>query len=184
MMNLFSLWNKWGFEILIILSIVTIISLSIYRYFQNGRGTWSKKIYFKNDDTYQPPPVHLDGNKKYSRGEIECRRVLEKIFRKPFNSSRPNFLRNPVTGNKHNLEIDCFNPQLRLGVEYNGAQHYKYIPYFHKNKEAFRNQMYRDDMKRRMCKDNGVNLIEVPYTVKIQDIETFLVHKLQKLNYI
>ncbi len=35
-----------------------------------------------------------------------------------------------------NLEIDCYSPKLKLGVEYNGAQHYKFIPHFHKNKEA------------------------------------------------
>ena len=53
----------------------------------------------------------------------------------------------PVTGGNFNLELDCFNKELRIGLEYNGVQHYKYVPYFHKNKEAFLNQKYRDDMK-------------------------------------
>ncbi|NQZ58906.1 MAG: carbohydrate-binding protein [Lentisphaeraceae bacterium] len=53
-------------------------------------------------------------------------------------------MRNPVTGGSHNLEIDCYNDELRIGVEYQGRQHYSFNPRFHKNKEAFRNQQYRD----------------------------------------
>ena len=59
-------------------------------------------------------------------------------------------------------------------------QHYEYVPYFHKNKEAFYNQKYRDELKKRMCKDNGIVLIEVPYTVKEQDIEDFLTKQIRK----
>ncbi len=50
------------------------------------------------------------------------------------------------------------------------------------NKEAFRNQQYRDELKRRMCDDNNVTLIEVPYTVK--DIPTYLYNKLKPLGYL
>ena len=83
-------------------------------------------------------------------------------------------MRNPVTGGDFNLELDCYDPELGIAVEYNGVQHYKFIPFFHKNKEAFLNQKYRDDMKRRICKDNGILLIEVPYTVKTEDIKSFI----------
>jgi len=121
------------------------------------------------------------GIPKESKGESECRYVLEKIFRKPFKSSRPDFLRNPVTGGRFNLELDCYNPELNLALEYNGIQHYKFIPYFHRNHEHFINQKYRDDLKRRLCKDNGITLIEVPYTVKLHDIASFL-QKECKLN--
>ena len=64
-------------------------------------------------------------------------------------------------------------------MEYNGVQHYKYVPYFHKNNEAFLNQKYRDDMKRRMCKDQNIILIEVPYTVKLENIERFIKDELR-----
>ena len=73
---------------------------------------------------------------------------------------------------------------MRLGVEYHGKQHYEYVPYFHKNKEAFYNQKYRDELKKRMCKDNGIILIEVPYTVKEQDIENFLTKQIRKYHRI
>ena len=120
---------------------------------------------------------------KTSKGEIECKRVLENYFNKPFDKERPGFLNNPVTGSKHNLELDCFNKELGLAVEYSGRQHYHYVPFFHKNKEVFYNQKYRDELKRRMCKDNGVVLIEVPYTVKHKNIETFLKKELYNRGY-
>ncbi len=126
--------------------------------------------------------VNINANQqgsKDSKGETECRRVLVQIFKKPFDKARPDFLSNPVTGGSHNLELDCFNRQLNLAVEYNGVQHYKYSPYFHRNKESFLNQKYRDDMKRRICNDRGITLIEVPYTVKIDDIEMYLISELQ-----
>jgi hypothetical protein len=106
---------------------------------------------------------------------------LEDLFGVPFSKERPDFLRNPVTSDgrdTNNLELDCYNSGLKLAVEYNGVQHYKYVPYFHKNRDAFQNQKYRDYMKREMCEKNGITLIEVPYTVKIPDIRAFLLNKL------
>jgi hypothetical protein len=87
------------------------------------------------------------------------------------------------SGFGHNLEIDCFNSEVRLGVEYNGIQHYKYNTFFHKNFEAFRNQQYRDEMKRSLCKENGIKLIEVPYTVKHNDIAVYLAKELVRLGF-
>ena len=110
---------------------------------------------------------------KKSRGESEVHASLERIFQRKFYHGRPDFLRNPITGN-YNLELDCYNSDIGLAVEYNGEQHYKYIPFFHQNKEAFKNQLYRDELKRRMCKDAGVTLIEVPYTIPVDEIESYL----------
>ena len=120
---------------------------------------------------------------RQSKGEIECRHVLENIFHKPFPSSRPDFLRNPVTGGSFNLELDCYNSEMGIAVEYNGVQHYKYTPYFHRSKEHFLNQKYRDDMKRRMCIDNNILLIEVPYDVKIENIKAYIIDALRKKGY-
>ena len=106
---------------------------------------------------------------------------MQKLFDKPFYKSRPRFLNNPVTFGTNNLELDCYNEELKLAVEYDGAQHFKFIPHFHKTNEAFMNQRYRDYMKDQMCKENGIVLIRVPYTVKIPDIESFLIGKLKEI---
>ena len=101
---------------------------------------------------------------------------------KSFPKKRPNFLRNNVTD--MNLEIDCFCEELGLGIEYNGKQHYHYTPHFHASKEAFYNVRYRDEIKRRLCSDNGIKLIVVPYTVDTNNIEKFIREKFTELEII
>jgi len=123
----------------------------------------------------------VDRKKNESRGETQCREVAEKIFGKPFAKIRPDFLRNNVTGK--NLELDIFNEELRVAIEYNGQQHYKYIPFFHKNYEHFLNQKYRDEIKKMLCEQNDIKLIEVPHTVDLPDIETYIRVEARKLNF-
>jgi hypothetical protein len=166
-------WSKYGFEIALLLSVFIIIIMAIFRI--GKKGTWASNfIYKQNFSSSTRKPL------QESKGELECRKVLQEIFNKPFPKYRPDFLRNPVTSDSssYNLELDCYNPELKLAVEYNGIQHYKYIPYFHKTKDAFQNQKYRDYMKRDMCEKNGITLIEVPYTVKVPEIRSYLINKL------
>jgi len=177
------------FIICVILAVVTLVGLSMYGMFDKSGGSYNIK-----DNYYEYYiPANTNTNKqltatthntvvaesKDSKGETECRRVLVNIFNRPFNKSRPDFLKNPVTGNAYNLELDCFEADMRLGLEYNGRQHYEYTSFFHKNKEQFYNQKYRDDMKQRMCKDNGITLITVPYTVPVPRIEDFIRNELR-----
>ena len=101
--------------------------------------------------------------KKCSKGEQECRDILELIFGGKFPTKRPNFLKNPETG--RNLELDCYNEELKLALEYNGKQHYVYPNAFHKSKQDFMQQLRRDRYKKLRCDQEGVFLITVPYNV-------------------
>jgi len=165
-------WNKNGFDITVLLVVIFLFVLYLFR--RGKKGTWSKSYYIPTN-TVKKRVVP-----KESRGEVECRRVLRKLFNRPFNKARPDILRNPVTGGDFNLELDCYDPELKIAVEYNGIQHYKFNKFFHSNKEAFENQKYRDYMKREMCLKNGIKLIEVPYTIKTEDIESYLLYHLTK----
>lgn len=194
--RLYQLYKENDFMFFIYLSLAFFLIVFIYNWIRRKRGTWTNKaidyskfvavnnrnanMMLDANDYGQPrrraPPT-------VSKGELECRRVIEEIFRKSFPKCRPDFLRNSVTSddyNNINLEIDCYNHELKIGVEYNGIQHYKYIPFFHKNKEAFYNQKYRDEMKKTKCQQNGIFLIEVPYTVKVEDIESYIRNELKK----
>lgn len=173
MQNYFKLWKKHKFKIIVFVSILLILIFC----FKNDRtkGTWSLEY------SYTPKPAQSIKVVKDSRGELECRRVMEKLFCRPFPNQRPDFLMNVVTGKP--LEIDCCNLELGLGVEYNGRQHYHYTPGMHKNVESFRLQQYRDEMKIKLCKENDFNLIIVPYTIDIQSIENYLIHKLRETGY-
>jgi hypothetical protein len=178
-------WIEYNFEIVVCFLLLFFLIGALYQKLTGQKGTWSNTYYLydlrKDIISYDKEVTTTSKNRRGdSKGETECRRVLEKIFGRPFNKIRPNFLNNPVTDGGHNLELDCYNHDLKLGVEYHGKQHYEYVPYFHKNKEAFYNQKYRDELKKRMCKDNAIVLIEVPYTVKENDIEGFLTKQIRK----
>ena len=181
--KLTKIWNEKGAAICLGLGIAFLLLFALYNKIKGGKGTYSKNGQYYVLPSSKSRSIHKKQRPRESKGEAECRRVLQNIFRKPFPTQRPNFLLNPVTGGNFNLELDCYNSDLHLAVEYNGIQHYKYTPYFHKNKEHFLNQKYRDDMKRRICRENQILLIEVPYTVKLQDIEGYLINKCRQAGY-
>lgn len=170
-------WKKHGFEALLVLSIVLIIIIALVRI--GKKGTWSGGILSLSKAENTKTSGSRGWGNRESKGEVECRSVLETHFGKPFSKARPSLLRNPVTKN-FNLELDCYNSELGIACEYNGSQHYKYTPYFHRNHDAFQNQQYRDELKRRICADNGIFLIEVPYTVKHEHIKKFILQKLSE----
>lgn len=174
-------WHEHGLVALVGLSLAFLLIYAIYRKFKGEKGTWAKSYYIPVKKPSPTSPQTKPSTE--SKGEAECRRALQYLFGKPFNKARPNFLRNPVTGGSFNLELDCYQEDLRLAVEYSGRQHYEYIPYFHRNKEAFLNQKYRDHMKAQMCKENGINLVIIPYSVRLQDIKKVLEGELRRLGY-
>lgn len=119
-----------------------------------------------------------DVEERDSHGETKCRQVLEKMIGKTFPKQRPKFLVNPKTG--ANLELDCYNAELKLAVEYNGEQHYKFLKFFHKTEADFKEQQYRDDVKKQICRNKGITLITVPYTVRLDDIPQYIEDRIPK----
>lgn len=176
------IWEEYGFEILFWVSVVVLLFIFVVNIAAGKKGTYEDHTDVIWNLLNKPANVSVGTGHKQnsteSRGESECRRVAEDYTGLPFPKCRPDFLRNEITGG-HNLELDCYNEDLKIGIEYNGEQHYRYIPYFHKNKDAFYNTKYRDDIKKRLCEQNRVRLIVVPYTV--EDIKSYLTMELQKL---
>ena len=76
---------------------------------------------------------------------------------------RPDCLRNPATG--RNLELDVYDDVEKIGVEYQGIQHYRFTPRFHRDEMDFLHQQERDELKRQLCLTAGIKLIEVKYTI-------------------
>lgn len=87
--------------------------------------------------------------------------LINKFKNNEFKSVRPSFLRNPLTGK--NLEYDFYNEDLRLAIEFNGEQHYTYIPFFHETVEKFNDMKDRDKLKIVLSKENNIQLIIVKY---------------------
>ena len=131
-----------------------------------------------NESATISEPIEYGPGKKRSKGEKFCCDALEQYYGKKFYTVRPNFLKNPET--KRNLELDCYNHDLRLGVEYNGVQHYRWPNFTGQNKEEFENQLRRDEFKKQMCDKHGVYLISVPYDVLHKDIKNYILERLPK----
>lgn len=58
--------------------------------------------------------------------------------------------------------IDVYIPSLKVGIEYQGKQHYEPIDFFG-GEEAFEKLKQRDAKKKALCESNGVTLIEWKY---------------------
>jgi hypothetical protein len=128
------------------------------------------------DNGYRP--ILVDGPKQYgngtkrSKGEIFCCRALEEIYGKKFYTIRPDFLKNPETG--RNLELDCYNHELKIATEYNGIQHYIWPNFTGQSKEDFIKQRRRDEFKLQRCNQEGIYLITVPYNVPHNQIKKYI----------
>ena len=102
-----------------------------------------------------------------SLSEKLCREILEEYTGLPFASIRPNWLKNDVSG--HNLELDGFCEDLRLAFEYQGKQHYEYIPFFHTKEGDFERQQERDKLKLDLCKKHDIDVLIIPHTLSYQN---------------
>lgn len=78
-----------------------------------------------------------------------------------------------------NQSIDIYIPSLKLGIEYQGKQHYEAVEFFG-GKEGFEKNVKRDKKKAKKCKENNIKLIYWKYDEKI--ILNTLVEKLSRLD--
>ena len=107
-----------------------------------------------------------------------CRLYFEKIFKKTFLKTRPDWLKNEVT--KRNLEIDGYNDELKIGFEHQGSQHYKDDSYYSAEK-----LIANDINKRKLLAFHGAKIIEIPELTtltKLKDLKTFLYNEFKLIN--
>ena len=65
----------------------------------------------------------------------------------------------PVAGTK--LSLDFYNANEKIAVEVQGAQHIKFVKFFHGTKANYIDQKRRDAQKREFCVINGIKLVEI-----------------------
>lgn len=106
-----------------------------------------------------------------SLGELITIKAMECITGKPFVKVRPDWLKHE--GSDRPLELDGYNEEFRMAVEYNGMQHYKLSRYSKTPEELLKRQQY-DQIKTIRCAQNFVYLIVVPYTVPYGSIYRYL----------
>lgn len=192
-----SWWNRNGWTLIFITSFFILFILWLFYSRHRTMGTTEASFQDVVKTFLRPwvtPPVPPTLNQtptittspvtkeKESKGEKKCREFLEFVTKKTFTKVRPSFLLNPVT--QRPLELDMYNEELRLAVEYNGSQHYQYNQMMHGNRDSFHNQKYRDLIKQQLCQQHGIRLICVPYTVSEKEIPLFLYDRLKELKII
>jgi len=74
-----------------------------------------------------------------------------------------------VSGTTGPLQLDFFMPNLKIGVEIMGIQHYKFTPWIHKNMANFRALKQRDKIKAAILKEKGIALIIFDYKDKLTE---------------
>lgn len=187
------LWDAYGWHIILFGGLVVLLILGVTNLLRGRTGStasgWDgilRALWTTPEPSMPPPsfaPLPPSRPQGSSKGEARCREFLEFTFGKRFEKTRPSFLVNPVTS--QTLELDCYNEELRLAVEYNGEQHYRFNKMMHQNsKDGFRNLQYRDHVKKELCERHGIHLIVVPYTVSEEDIPAFLYGRLKAAGYI
>jgi len=176
-------WQNYGFEIASLLCILIIIILCIYNFLFKTNGTYNEIPFLKKRGEHNNLELeYMQHTPNDSKLELQTKFLIENIFNVPFYKVRPHFLRNEVTG--YNLELDLYNDDLKLAIEVQGDQHYKFIPFFHRNKDAFRMQRYRDEMKKQKCMNEGITLIEIPYKVGEKGLKKYLLTQLRLNDYL
>ena len=93
-----------------------------------------------------------------------------KDFLYPYWSSDVVFEEFRIVGSR--LSLDFYNANKKIAIEVQGAQHTKYIKYFHKNRYKFLDQLKRDQKKLDFCETNDIKLVEI-YTDDKVDLSFF-----------
>lgn len=97
------------------------------------------------------------------QSELKCKYIVEEFTRLKFFKNRT-ILNSNFEGIENFLELDMFNDELKLALEYNGEQHYRFVDLFQKDYAEFEEQLRRDKLKVSICKEIGIKLIVIPYT--------------------
>lgn len=100
-----------------------------------------------------------------------CRYVLENIYNDKFDKTTFKY-------KNHTLELDGHNNEHKIAFEYNGRQHYE-LTTMTKTKESLKYRKYLDNLKTEYCKEVGISLIIIPYTISNDEISQFICDKLK-----
>jgi len=75
------------------------------------------------------------------------------------------------------LPFDFYLPTFNSVIEFDGIQHYREVGFWGGNK-SLQTQQTRDQIKNQYCKDKGIKMIRIPYTMDKENIPSFIKDKL------
>lgn len=98
-----------------------------------------------------------------SKGELKIKEILEKnniTFTQEF--TFPDLKGKRGTLLRYDFAIHKGNKIICL-LDYDGIQHFSYVPFFHKSPTKFKGMKERDRRKNRYCLVNNIPLLRIPY---------------------
>jgi hypothetical protein len=125
-----------------------------------------------------------------SRTEFIARSLLQHYLPKDHfqYSVRPDWLRNPKTGRR--LELDIYCPARGFAIEVDGIQHGRFVAGMQRDFDHFTDQQSRDMHKIETCKQHGITLYKLTiFDLTQQRFAPFLVrlcvaHRMQLDRYV
>lgn len=173
-----------SYTFVLCISVIGILFFIYYFNTRNSTGSYTSpeeyQLLFEQEMITPDTIILQQPIEKGNKYENECRRIIQSIYQKEFPKQKVDFIINPKTNRK--LELDMYNPELKLALEYQGQQHRNYTPRFHKEYADFLKQIERDNLKKIKCKEHGVELICVPDTIKLNDLQDYIEMELKKRN--
>lgn len=151
------------FIFLILIILITLLVLTNLRAIKFGAGGR-----FKN----------LTENPR-SKSEAEVIKILENITKRKFPTVYPDWLK--LCGKS--LELDGYNAELKLAVEFSGPLHTKWTPSLEPYEKYFE-RIVRDIAKKKLCADHGVGLIVLDFSLPSRHWTAYIKSRLYDLKYV
>lgn len=99
--------------------------------------------------------------RKDSYGEIQVKKILDELNVK---YKQEKLITVPIWKKDHIIRADFYLPKQNYIIEFNGKQHYEYMPEYHKSEGAFEYQQARDKALEEYCLKNNINLVVFRYS--------------------
>ena len=141
---------------------------------------------------WQSPHVHLDISRGHPKGCPECAKkswgeqlIQELLTEWNYKYQYQYFIKaDQILKNSNKVIVDFYleiNGK-RVIIEYNGMQHYTYVPYFHRGGLIdFINQTKRDMWLKNYCKKNDILLLSYSYLLDEETLKNRLYKSLKNL---
>lgn len=115
-----------------------------------------------NYDYYKNNEIKFKHGKLRSNGEKYLYNILMKEKVK-FVFGESDGCRNDKTNRELLFDFIIYHKGIKIYIEIQGRQHYAYNSFFYKNKSEFEERLYKDKLKKKFAKENGI-YIELDYS--------------------
>lgn len=132
----------------------------------------------------QKASSHIRGNGCPTCSESKGEKLIRDILQINHITSIPQHKFDDCTNKKQGrfcrkLTFDFYLPNQNTCIEYDGIQHFEPISGWGGNgEENFIKRLKLDKIRNQYCEENGIKLIRIPYTMKKEEIELYILKEL------